>query len=284
MMMNRTRSRFRARVRLRERPGPWRAAMVAGLAFVLWGEIAHPGIVGMHGTRLATAIALALSAAGWLGWAAAGPRGNSPLLTGFVCWTGLAGSVLLFVHPATAACWFMVFACVDAGAALPARVGMPLAGICGGILLTGYLLHRGDALATFAAVSFVAYVLGTNRRAAARAAMLAERGRIAAELHDILSHSLTALSLHVEAASAALETTADRDSALVHLAKAARLARSGQEETVAAVRTLRSGAVGVHELITSLMDSSGLTTNLTVRGKPRPLSAATGMAVYRLLQ
>jgi signal transduction histidine kinase len=115
--------------------------------------------------------------------------------------------------------------------------------------------------------------------------MLTERGRIAAELHGILGHSLTALSLQIQAASAALDAgDDDRERALAHLARAASLTRSGQEETIAAVRTLRDGAVGVHDLVRNLIDSSGMAVDLTVHGKPRPLSATTGMAVYRLLQ
>ena len=50
------------------------------------------------------------------------------------------------------------------------------------------------------------------------------------------------------------------------------------------MRTLRYGAVGVHDLVKQLIDTSGLAADLTVHGKPRPLSAITGMAVYRLLQ
>ncbi len=260
-----------------------RAAMVAGLAFMLWGETAHRGIVGRQGTQLATAILLAVAAVGWLGWAVSGPRGTSRLLTVFVCWTGIAGSLLLYVHPAPAVCWFMLFACVDAGATLPGRIGIPLDAACVAILLAGYGAHRGDALATFAAVAFVAFVLGRNRQAAARAATLTERGRIAAELHDILGHSLAALSLQVQTASAALEAD-DREQALVHLAKAAQLARSGQEETVAAVGTLRDGEVGVHQLLGELVEASGLRADLTVQGRPRPLPATSGMAVYRLMQ
>lgn len=261
-----------------------RAAMVAGLAFIIWGETAHPGIVGAHGIPLVTAIALALAAAGWIAVAVVGPTTASPTATVFVCWTGLAGSVLLYVHPATAVCWFTIFACFDAGANLRARVGVPLVVVCCAVLVAGYGAHRGDALATFAATTFVVYVLGSNRRQAARSAKLTERARIAAELHDILGHSLTALSFQVEAAAAALEETDDRDRALTHLHKASRLARSGQEETMAAVRTLRDGAVGVHDLIGILIGDSGLPAGLTVNGTPRPLPATTGMAVYRVLQ
>lgn len=262
----------------------WPIAMVAGLAFMVWGETAHPHIVGAHGTQLATAIALTVAAAGWIGWAVAGPTGTSSTLTAFVSITGLAGSVLLVIHPATAICWFTVWACIDAGAALPPRLGVVLAVVCGGVLLAGYLAHRGDLLATLAAVTLVAYVIGLNRRYQARAATLAERGRIAADLHDILGHSLTALSLQVQAAAAALDPAGDVERARTHLERAAQLARSGQEETVAAVRTLRDGTVGVDHLATGLIATSGVPAQLTVRGSARPLPASVGMATYRLLQ
>jgi signal transduction histidine kinase len=261
-----------------------RAAMTAGLAAMLWAETAHSGIVGPNGTRLVTTIALAVAAVGWIGVIVAGPGVTSRLSLVFVCWTGLAGSILLYVHPAAAGCWFTIFACFDAGATMAPRISVPLVTVCCGVLLVGYGAHRGDALATFAAATFVVYVLGSNRRQATGSAKLTERARIAAELHDVLGHSLTALSLQVQAACAALEETSDRDRALTHLHKAARLARSGQEETMAAVRTLRDGAVGVHDLIGSLIDDSGLSTDLTVSGRPRPLPATTGMAVYRVLQ
>jgi signal transduction histidine kinase len=261
-----------------------RAAMFAGLAFIIWGETAHPGAAGLHGTGLVTSVALAAAALGWIGWAIAGPAGTSRPLTVFVCWTGVAGAALLFVHPAPAVCWFAVWACVDAGAALPRRIGLVLMGVCCGILVTGYLMHRGDLLATFAAVAFVAYLVGRNRREQARSATLTERNRIAAELHDILGHSLTALSLQVEAASAALEVVGDQDQALLHLEKAARLTRSGQEEAVAVVRTLREETVDLQELTASLIDSSGMAVELTVTGTPRPLPANAAMTAYRVVQ
>lgn len=258
--------------------------MGVGLAFMILGETTHPGFLGAHGILLATAIAFWLAAIGWVGWAVTGPRGTSTPQTVFVVLTGVAGSAMLYFHPVPQLCWFTVFACVDAGATMATLIALPLAAVCCTILLVGFGEGRGAALATLAAAAFVGYVVGLNRREATRSAMLAERGRIAAELHDVLGHSLTALSLQIEAAAAALETTDGRDRALAHLDRAAQLARGGQEETVAAVRTLRDGAVGVHDLARRLIDSSGLSADLTVRGAPRPLSATTGMAVYRLLQ
>lgn len=264
--------------------GRLRAAALAGLAFMVWGEAAHPGILGTRGTPLATAVAFTAASAGWLAWTVLDPLGDSVAVTAAVGWTAVAGSVLLFVHPAPAVCWFALWACVFLGAARPAKVAFPLTMVCVGILLAGYLAHRGGSLATFAAVMFVAYVIGRERRGHARAATLAERGRIAAELHDILGHSLTALTLQVETASLALRTRGDRDLALTHLAKAGRLAHAGQEETVAAVRTLRDGALAVEALARGLIDASGVPATLTVEGTPRPLTASKGMAVYRMLQ
>ncbi|MEV5576442.1 histidine kinase [Spirillospora sp. NPDC052269] len=264
--------------------GRLRLAALAGLAFMVWGETAHPGILGTRGTPLATAVAFTAASAGWLAWILLGPLGDSATVTVSVCWTAVAGSALLFVHPAPAVCWFTLWACVFAGAARPTRIGFPLTMVCVGILLAGYLTHRGGSLATLAAVMFVAYVIGRERRGHAQAATLAERGRIAAELHDILGHSLTALTLQVETATVALETVGDRNLALTHLERAGRLAHAGQEETIAAVRTLRDGALAVESLARGLIDASGVPATLTVEGTPRPLTASKGMAVYRMLQ
>ncbi|WP_198167184.1 sensor histidine kinase [Microbispora sp. ATCC PTA-5024] len=215
--------------------------------------------------------------------------------------TGLAGSVLLVLHPALAVFWFTFWACVGAGADFPSRTGGVVVICCCCVLLVGYLDHRGDALAGYAAVAFVAYLLGHNRklyvdmaqqalRAAddrARAATLTERTRIARELHDVLAHSLTSLSLQVEAASAALETTGDQERALSHLEHAGRLVRSGQEEAVAAVRALREGDVAalamVERLVGAFREAGGQVT-LRVTGPVPTLPASHGMAVYRLVQ
>jgi signal transduction histidine kinase len=261
-----------------------RAAMFGGLLFILWGETTHRGITGLHGSELLTSIALAVSSIGWVCWAIAGPLVTSLPITIAVCVTGVSGSLLLVVHPAVAVCWFAFWACVAAGFLLPYRIGMALAAGCCGILVAGYLAKRGDTLATLAAVSFVAYVIGLNRQQATRAAGLDERTRLARELHDILGHSLTALSLQIESASAALESGDDKDRALEHLAKAAVLVRSGQEEAVAAVRTLRDGSVGVHEIIKGLVSASGLDVELTCDGPARELPATTGMVICRVVQ
>jgi signal transduction histidine kinase len=259
---------------------PWR--MLAGLAAIIWAYIQFPDYPA--GSGLAAALALAVTAAGWTGWLAYSSRGPSRPQTAFVCLTGLAGRVLLCIDPSLTVCWFTFWACVEAGAELPRPVGFGLAGTCCAILLAGRLLQHGELLGTFAAAAFVAFSLGMYRRQREQAATTAERNRIAGELHDILGHSLTALSLQVETAAAALEVSGDVGTALTHLDRAAQLTSGAREEAVAAVSAMRDGAVGLAELTERLIASCGLTAELTVNGPPRPLSAAAGMAVYRLVQ
>src|SRR5215510_4522367 len=125
-----------------------------GLAFIILGETTHPGLLGAHGTQLGAAIAFWLAAIGWVGWAITGPRGTSRPQTVFVVLTGLAGSALLYFHPAPQLCWFTVFACVDAGAAITSWIAVPLTAACCAILFAGFAQDRGTALATLAAAAF----------------------------------------------------------------------------------------------------------------------------------
>jgi signal transduction histidine kinase len=259
---------------------PWR--MVAGLAVIIWAFVEFPDYPA--GSAVLVSVALAAAAAGWLGWAVTYNRAQSTLRTFLFCWMGLSGSVLLYFDPSLTVCWFAFWACVEAGAALPRRAGLALAGTSCAILLAGRLARHADLLGTLMAVDVIGYFLGLFRRQWGLAATTAERNRIAGELHDILGHSLTALSLQVETAAAALEGGGDVPRALRHLARAAELSRGAQEEAVAAVTTLRDGAVGLRELTEQLIASSGVTARLTVHGTERPLSAIAGMAVYRLVQ
>lgn len=73
-----------------------------------------------------------------------------------------------------------------------------------------------------------------------RAAALEERGRIARDLHDVLAHSLGALSVQLEVAEAMLEERGDTAGALERVRRSRRLAVRGLTEARDAVAALRA--------------------------------------------
>jgi signal transduction histidine kinase len=135
-------------------------------------------------------------------------------------------------------------------------------------------------------------LLGETRRAADadhRAAALAERARIAREIHDIQAHSLSALSLQLEAAGALLQDTSlpAGDPVLAKIAgcvdRASGLAREGLAETARAVQALREDAVSLPELLESLVDGHDRVT-VDVHGEHRKLAPGPGLTLFRAIQ
>ena len=105
-----------------------------------------------------------------------------------------------------------------------------------------------------------------------RATALAERNRIGREIHDVLAHSLGALSVQLEAADALLENGTDAAAVRPLLRQARRFAVEGLSETRAAVHALRDEPVALTEQLTALAAADG--ADLTVTGSRA--SAAAG--------
>ena len=124
----------------------------------------------------------------------------------------------------------------------------------------------------------------------AHAAALAERSRIAREIHDVLAHSLAALTVQLEAADALLEAGGEKGVAKAHdyVAKSRRIAREGLIETRRAIAALREDAPPLPELLHALADAyegdTGADTEVKISGLPRPLAADAGLTVYRAAQ
>ncbi|GAA5142288.1 sensor histidine kinase [Pseudonocardia adelaidensis] len=117
----------------------------------------------------------------------------------------------------------------------------------------------------------------------ARAAALDERTRIARELHDVLAHSLGALGVQLELATALLED-GDSDRALDRVRRARRLAADGLDEARAAVNALRTDALPLPEALAELAerhgrDHLGAHARVEVRGATRPVPAAVGVSL-----
>jgi signal transduction histidine kinase len=120
-----------------------------------------------------------------------------------------------------------------------------------------------------------------------RAAALTERTRIAREIHDILAHSLADLSIQLELADALLTDSGDRSGALERVRYAHRLAANGMEETRRAIHALRSNSPPLPEALAAMVGNyhrAGSSVDLEVEGEPRPLPAATGIAILRTAQ
>jgi signal transduction histidine kinase len=115
-----------------------------------------------------------------------------------------------------------------------------------------------------------------------RAAALSERNRVGREVHDVLAHSLGALSVQLDAVDALLERVDDTDRARELVQQARRLAVQGLEETRQAVHALRDEPIALAEQLASLAARDQ--ARLTVAGSPRPLAANAGLALYRAAQ
>ncbi|MEV6672956.1 histidine kinase [Streptomyces sp. NPDC051162] len=120
------------------------------------------------------------------------------------------------------------------------------------------------------------------RRAEAESAALAERARIAREIHDVLAHSLSAQMVHLEAARLLIERGEDRQRILERVVAARGMAREGLAETRQALSALRGEMSRVEDFLREASESEG--ARLEVAGEPRGLPAEAGLAVRRVAQ
>ncbi len=116
-----------------------------------------------------------------------------------------------------------------------------------------------------------------------RAALLAERNRLAREIHDVLAHTLSAMSVQLEA----LDTVLADDSSTIDEARAGidqmrSLVREGLGEARRAVTALRDDAAPLGEQLTRLCDAPNV--SFTTTGTARPLPAEVSSALYRVAQ
>ncbi|MEV5713391.1 histidine kinase [Amycolatopsis mediterranei] len=184
-------------------------------------------------------------------------------------------------------------------------VGLDFAAITAGA--ARYDVWKG-ALSTYAVLAVIV-LMGLNRRARlarieqtelalaraqtaneehARAAALAERARIARELHDVLAHSLAGLALNLQGARLMLVRDGASPDAVAQIERAQTLASEGLAEARKAVAALREDAVGVERAIADLLAAyrldSGARADLQVEGEPRELGPAVGTALVRAVQ
>jgi signal transduction histidine kinase len=148
-------------------------------------------------------------------------------------------------------------------------------------------------------------------QAATRAALAAERSRIAAELHDVVTHSVSVMIVQAGAARKILSSSpADAEDALLAVEATGREAmtelrnllgllspRADVPDNALGTRGAGGGAAaadpaafapqpGLGELATLVgrLSAAGLQVGVEVRGEPRPLRSGTDLAAYRVIQ
>jgi signal transduction histidine kinase len=121
-----------------------------------------------------------------------------------------------------------------------------------------------------------------------RAAALAERSRVARDLHDVLAHNLSALAVQLEAARL-MAINAGAGSALVSQVTSARnLTCVGMLEARQAVQMLREGETpgpaSLPDLIMETATALGIPVTLDVRGYPPVPGGDAELTLYRVVR
>jgi signal transduction histidine kinase len=296
-------------------PAPWPTAfrlIVIALALAT-APLTHP-FPGPGARGIVMLAAVGVCAAGFLAWLLG--LGNQRAFRAGMVVLGAAGGIMAGLSGFSSG---IAIACVvasTAGVALAPRVSLAIialtvvafvaAGLASDAAL-GSLLGYSLMFAGFWAFGLTrhAYVLRAEqaeraleqerraREAQAQAAALAERARIAREIHDVLAHSLATVSVNLQAAEGllgALPDSPELTKALECVSRAGAFTRDGLAEARRAVTALRdAGSVSSIEeqltrLVTQFRESGDASASLRVSGADRAVTAEAGLAVYRTAQ
>jgi signal transduction histidine kinase len=136
--------------------------------------------------------------------------------------------------------------------------------------------------------------LERERDAQARVAAVAERARIARELHDVIAHNVSVMVVQADGASYTLATDPGRaKEALAAISATGRQALAEMRRMLGVLRREEDGRSearapqpGIGEL-GELLDqarTAGLPVSFTVEGTPQPLPGGVALAAYRIVQ
>lgn len=120
------------------------------------------------------------------------------------------------------------------------------------------------------------------------AAALAERSRLARDLHDVLAHNLSALAVQLESTRLMVITKGAGENIVDQVTAARRLACIGLLESRRVLLLLRESetpdATSLPGLVSEISALLGIPVALQSHGVPCPLGPGTGAALYRVVQ
>jgi len=264
--------------------------------------------IGLSGRHLALTVCLVVFVIEMLGWPVL-RLGTTAARVSELAFMGASAVAILVLQPngvSELPCSAVVFiaglalspayavvigTAVTAGAA--ASLGLAGAGVaavaaaallCAVLGITGGLLRRYRL--SQEATELLLAKLEDARDDQARAAAVEERASIARELHDVLAHSLSGLSIQLEMVRKLAGNVDAPEDLRAAIDGAADLAKQGLAEARDAVGALRRddrlGVDQLPELVAHFRRDFNLAVDYTVEGTPRPLAADLGLALYRV--
>ncbi|MGW0187579.1 sensor histidine kinase [Streptomyces sp. NPDC003362] len=172
-----------------------------------------------------------------------------------------------------------------------------LAAACAAVVVLGVALVRARRRHR-TAIEERGWLLERERESAARTAVDAERARIAAELHDIVSHNVSLMVVQAGAAREVLVTMPDEAEAalgavesagrtamteLRHLLGLLAPAQNGDDEPLGQDLAPQPGLSRLSSLIDRIA-FAGLPVEVRISGEPRPLPTGIDVTAYRIIQ
>jgi signal transduction histidine kinase len=179
--------------------------------------------------------------------------------------------------------YLAVAVAVGDDARVPSLLGHELA-LCAvfTVVLLSHRLRRSNEQAEHMLIE-----LERSSAAHERAVALAERQRLAREMHDVLAHSLSGLMLNLEGARLLAEQEGG-PRLTAALDRAHHLAGKGLEEARRTIGMLRDeelpGPDGLAVLAAEFERDSGIRCRLTTSGEHRDLDSKVRVALYRIAQ
>jgi signal transduction histidine kinase len=143
-------------------------------------------------------------------------------------------------------------------------------------------IRRGQRLLTREAAEKAAHAERAREREA-RAAVTAERMRVARELHDAVAHNLSVVAIQAAGAQGVVDRDPARAAEVVALIEEVVAEALVELGRLAGDREPQPGLAGVDALAQRARDH-GLPVELRVEGDPAPLPAGVDLAAFRIVQ